>query len=287
MLEMDPATVGILPTHGTPSHVGAQMRSLLAGITPADIRLEPFVHVVAREVLDQATYAALSAGFPPAQRIAWEGRALPSNARFQLSAWLIQRSTELSQTWKDFTLLHSSATFLAEVSALFQGHWPAAMLQALGGTWVGHPTGLLERDQFEHARILQDARIEINTPVTGSARSSRGAHLDTPNRLFSALFYMRHPDDDAIGGDLQLYRWKHGPVALIDRFELPHAAVECVATIPYRANQLVIFPHSIDALHGVSIRQPTPHTRRYVFVTAEIATSWLVPPLASDAAPAS
>ncbi len=260
------------------------MRSLLAGIMPTDIRLEPFAHVVARDVLDQATYEALSAGFPAAQHIAWEGRALPSNARFQLSAWLIQHSTELSQLWKDFVLLHSSPAFLAEVDALFRGHWPAAMTHALGGTLVGHPTGMLMRDQFEHVRILQDARIEINAPVNGVARSSRSAHLDTPNRLLSALFYMRHRDDDAVGGDLQLFRWKGGPVALIDRFELPHEAVECVATIPYRANQLVIFPNCIDALHGVSIRQPTPHTRRYVFITAEIAENWLVSPIVPGAA---
>jgi hypothetical protein len=236
--------------------------------------------VVARDVLDHTTYAALSADFPPAQRIAWGGAPLPSNSRFQLAAWLIQRSSEVSQLWKDFALLHSSPAFFAEVVALFGEYWPAAMTRALGGSLLGHPTGMLLRDQFEHARILLDARIEINTAVTGEASSSRGAHLDAPNRLFSALFYMRHPDDDAAGGDLQLFRWKNGPVALIDRFELPADAVECAVTIPYRANQLVIFPHGIDALHGVSVRQPTPHTRRYVFVTAEMESDWLVSPAA-------
>jgi hypothetical protein len=256
------------------------MRSLLAGITPADIRLDPFAHVVARDVLDQATYDALSAGFPPAQQIAWEGSPLPSNVRFELSAWLIQLRPDMSRPWKEFAMLHTSAAFFAEVVDLFRDHWPAAMTQALGGTLLGHPMGMRVRDPFGSARILQDARIEINTPVTGNARSSRGAHLDTPNRLFSALFYMRHPEDDTVGGDLELFRWKSGPVALLDRYQLPPDAVECVATIPYRANQLVIFPHGIDALHGVSVRQPTRHVRRYVFVTAEIEHNWLVSPAA-------
>jgi len=260
------------------------MRSLLAGITPADIRLEPFAHVVARDVLDQPTYDTLSAGFPPAPRIAWEGAPLPSNARFELSAWLIQLLPDMSQPWKEFARVHSSAAFFTEVVQLFRDHWPTPMTQALGGTLLGHPMGMLARDPFAAARILQDARIEINTAVTGSARSSRGAHLDTPNRLFSGLFYMRHPDDDAVGGDLELFRWKRGPVALLDRYELPPDTVECVATIPYRANQLVIFPHGIDALHGVSVRQPTRHTRRYVFVTAEIEQDWLVAPAAVNLA---
>jgi hypothetical protein len=30
----------------------------------------------------------------------------------------------------------------------------------------------------------------------------------------------------------------------------------------------------------VSVRQPTPHTRRYVFITAEIEHDWLVSPAA-------
>ena len=256
------------------------MRSLLAGITPADIRSEPFPHIVARDVLDAATYAALSEGFPRAERLAWDG-PLPSNARFQLSAWLIQLS-ELSAPWKEFAMLHSSSAFFADVAELFREHWPDALKQALRGTLLGHSTGVLLRDQFDRVRILQDARIEINTPVIGKAHSARGAHLDAPNRLFSAMFYMRHPDDVAIGGDLQLFRWKNGPVAACDRFELPPDAVEWVETIPYLANQLVIFPHGIDALHGVSVRHPTRHMRRYVFITAEIEQDWLVSPVCAD-----
>ncbi len=122
--------------------------------------------------------------------------------------------------------------------------------------------------------IALDARIEINCPVT-VASSSRGPHLDTPNRIYSGLFYLRHPEDDSTGGDLQLFRWKDGPVSWIDAYELPPDRVECVATIPYRPNLLVFFPQGIDAIHGVSARQPTPHFRRYVFITAELAEDWL------------
>jgi hypothetical protein len=269
-----------------PAQVGASMRSLLAGLAPADVRLDPFPHVVACDVLDQETYCTLSDGFPPAERIAWDGPApLPSNKRFQLSAWLIQLSTEMSQPWKDFAMLHSSAAFFAEVVELFRDHWPEALKRALDGALLGHSMGRMVRDQFNDARILQDARIEINTAVISRATSSRAAHLDAPNRLFSALFYMRHRADDSAGGDLQLFRWKHGPLATLDRFELPEDAVEWAATIPYRANQLVIFPHGIDALHGVSVRYPTPYTRRYVFITAEIEQNWLVAPATLPARP--
>ncbi|WP_448192472.1 2OG-Fe(II) oxygenase [Azospirillum sp. sgz301742] len=261
------------------------MRSLLSGITPADIRLDPYPHVFVRDVLDEDTHRALNDSFPPFSMMGWANpKRLPrSNHRFQFSAWPILNSPDMPDVWKEFVTLHSSPAFFAEVVALFHAHWPAALKQALGGDLLDHPMGLLLRDDFNRARILQDARAEINTPVTAGPSSSRGAHLDTPNRMFTCLYYLRHPDDDAEGGDLELFRWKNGPVADIDTYELPQDAVEVVETIPYRANQLVIFPQGIDAIHGVGIRHPTPHTRRYVFISAEIAENWLVSPAAVPA----
>lgn len=262
------------------------MRSLLSGITAADIRLDPYPHVFVRNVFDDVTYAALSEGFPPFSMIGWDDTRNPprSNRRYQLSAWPIQNHTEMSDLWKEFVTFHSSPAFFAQVVDLFRDHWPVALRQALGGDLLGHSMGLWQRDGFADARILQDARIEVNTPVTGSASSSRGAHLDTLNRMYTCLFYLRHPEDDAVGGDLELFRWKNGPVADIDVYELPADAVEVVATIPYAPNQMVIFPQGIDAIHGVGVRQPTPHIRRYVFISAEIADKWLVSPNAVPAA---
>ena len=131
-------------------------------------------------------------------------------------------------------------------------------------------------------------RGKVSPPLTATGPSSsspRGPHLDTPNRIYSGLFYFRCPEDDSSGGDLQLFRWKDGPVPRIDSYELPLDRVECVATIPYRPNLLVFFPHGIDALHGVSVRQPTPHFRRYVFITAELGEDWLTSPAAEGQLP--
>lgn len=263
------------------------MRSLLSGLAPSDIRLDPFPHLVVPDVLDEDTYRALNEGYPPFPVIGWAGSKPPgSNRRYQLSAWQIMNHTELPPVWKDFVAYHASPAFFAEVVALFRDHWPAAMKEALDGDLLGHPMGLLMRDGFDRARILQDARMEINTPVTGGPSTSRGPHLDMPNRLFTCLYYLRHPDDDAVGGDLELFRWKNGPVADIANYALPAESVEVAAVVPYRANQMVIFPQGIDAIHGVGIRHPTPHTRRYVFVSAEIEREWLVPPAAQTVAAA-
>lgn len=259
--------------------------SLLDGVTAADIQLDPYPHVFVPDVLDAETARALGEGFPPFSTIAWAGGgAPPSNSRYQLSATLMERFEDIPQVWKDFSALHSSPAFFEQVVALFQDYWPAALKQALGGSLLGHSMGRILQHTFDECRILQDARVEINTPVTKAASSSRGAHLDTPNRMFTCLYYLRSPEDDAVGGDLELFRWKAEPSANIECYNLSADSVEVVKTIPYRANQMVIFPQGINAIHGVSIRHPTPHTRRYVFISAEIGEGWLKSPTAAQVA---
>jgi hypothetical protein len=258
---------------------GTTLHDRLAGAT---IRLEPFPHVVVPGALDPALYRQLCAGFPPFSRIGWDDPRRPprSNSRFELSAEMMVADAAMPEAWRTFAARHSDRAFFDGVAALFDAHWPAALRRALGGSLDGHTMERLVRYRPQAARIALDARIEINCPVTAGASSSRGAHLDTANRIYSGLFYLRHPEDDSIGGDLQLFRWKGGPVDKIDAFELPAESVECVVTIPYQPNLLVLFPQGIDAIHGVSVRQPTPHFRRYVFITAELADNWLVSPAA-------
>lgn len=260
------------------------MYSLLDKVAASDIINDPFPHIFVSDVLDPGTARDLGEGFPPFSRIGWAGgRSPPSNHRYQLSASLIMRDEEMPAVWRQFAALHSSPAFFQQVVALFQDCWPDALKTALGGSLLGHSMGRMLKEGFEECRILQDARIEINTPVTVAKgpSSSRGPHLDTLNRLFTCLYYLRAPDDDAIGGDLELFRWKNGPAADIDTYQLPADAVEVVKVIPYRANQMVIFPQGINAIHGVGVRHPTPHTRRYVFISAEIAENWLVSPTPS------
>lgn len=264
------------------------MQSLIDGLSGPDIRLDPFPHIVARDVLPAHEYAELAASFPPLERLTWAGveKRLPNNRRFALAADSILAADDLPASWKSFAERHSSPAFLAGIATLFEGHWDPALLAALEGDIRARATARLRLSETPapEIRILQDARLEINTPVLHEASSVRGPHLDTPNRLFSGLYYLRAPEDDSVGGDLVLYRWRGRPLARIDVHEFPPEAVEEAVRIPYRANQLVLFPQNIHALHGVSARQPTPHVRRYVFITAELTEDWLKAPMAESAA---
>ena len=48
--------------------------------------------------------------------------------------------------------------------------------------------------------------------------------------------------------------------------------VERVTTVKYESNVLVLFVNSLRSLHGVSVRQPTPWTRCFLNLLAEVPT---------------
>jgi hypothetical protein len=89
---------------------------------------------------------------------------------------------------------------------------------------------------------------------------------------------MRHPADDSVGGDLTISRFKSAhsdldaKASLFDGAYVSDEHLEVVETVQYRRNTLVLFINSIDSLHGVTVRQATPHGRRFVNLVGEVVT---------------
>lgn len=230
--------------------------------------MEPFAHVVVDNVLPAGPYRALADSFPSFRQVAWDGPA-PSNQRFAMSTFLYDLPDVLPDDWRAFGARHTGRAVLRQVHARFAGHWsPAA--EAVWDRLETASLGLCMRDH--DADIQCDARAELNTPVTDAPGSVRGGHLDTANRLFSGLLYMRPQEDDTPGGDLCLYRPAPDldPRARKDAFAFAdHELIEAVR-VPDAANRLVFFPNSPAAIHGVTARPLSPWQRNYVFITAEV-----------------
>jgi hypothetical protein len=127
------------------------------------------------------------------------------------------------------------------------------------------------------ADLSIEFQFAINTPVQTASRV-RARHVDNAKKLFSGLFYMREPDDDSVGGDLEICRWRatpefknaYVPGHQISNTHVHDNQVDLVDTVEYRANMLVMFVNSPFAVHGVTMRQPTPHFRRYINFIAEV-----------------
>jgi hypothetical protein len=107
----------------------------------------------------------------------------------------------------------------------------------------------------------------MNMPVTQKRHVST-VHVNLCDKIFSALFHMRDPDDRSEGGDFDMYQWRREP-----RF-VKHRAlnrdVALVKTVSYRANSYICFVNSAQAVHGISPRTATEMPQRYINFIAEL-----------------
>lgn len=245
--------------------------TILENAGRAEIRQAPFPHMVIDNALDPVLFDALQAS-RPTMMDQQAGASRKGNVRMPISARMFRDLEFYPSCWRAFTARHVQADIYFAIRTLFGNSWPENQPQLLP---ADARFGLMEADDFDHYDVLCDARLELISPgkVYGSHRR---AHLDAPNRLFSALLYFRDAVDDTKGGGLDLFAWKNGPTDNASTtFEIDENAVECRVNVPYRANQLVIFPNSIHALHGSEPRDAGPHERAYVFITAEMRDDWM------------
>jgi hypothetical protein len=248
----------------------SRMQSLLARVSAADIVEEPFPHVVFHEPLESELCDRLIAEFPSLDVMS-KGRAYKSNERLDHHAYRAVQNARLSPLWRDFVVTHVSQGFLNQQLGLFdesiRRRYPSV------AETIGLPAlpraGMRYVDTFETADVLLEAQAAVNTPVTVEPSAVRGAHLDKPNKLIVGLYYLRHPDDDSGGGDLELYRYRTAHPEF-DGHEVPGRFVELVKTIPYERNVLVLFLNTPHSLHGVSVREQTPCVRMFLNLGSEV-----------------
>jgi hypothetical protein len=248
------------------------MGSLLAGVSKSDVKTDPFPHVAIADALDDDTCSRLLAEYPPIEAITKLPKSeLPSNKRFGLNASEVIGNETISPLWRDVVEYHASASFLRDLLNVFGDHVQAAYARFEDdvGPFDSLRAGVRNRDSFDSADVLLDAQISVNTPVVGTPDSVRHQHVDAPDKLFAGLFYLRHPEDDSTGGDLELYRFKGNPRGF--RGEAPyHTFLETATTIPYKRNMLVMFLNSPKAVHGVTVRSRTDVPRLFLNLIAAV-----------------
>lgn len=243
------------------------MRSLLEGVGSGAVVPEPFPHVVVEGALEPELYERLAAALPSPQKVVGD-RSVGDNQRVNYFARDVLADPGIEPLWRRFVELHTSTAFFHQVVDLFAPYLPEnareADLKALR-------VGVRKRDSYDDHDVLLDAMIGINTPTAGRASSVRRAHVDRGNKLYTALFYMRRPEDDSTGGDLELYRFRSGEPGGFRDHEIDDEHVTVVRTVPYRSNVMVLFLNSIRALHGVTVRSPTPVPRYFACLIGQLA----------------
>ena len=79
---------------------------------------------------------------------------------------------------------------------------------------------------------------------------------------------MKNPEDDSIGGNFTINSFSGRPIFKEKKYVLKEGS-NLVEEIEYKANRLVMFLNSPFALHGVTVRNPTKHYRRYINILGQ------------------
>jgi len=255
--------------------------NVLGRITRADIRSDPYPHVVVEDCLPPDVYGELARTYPDDETIlrlsgARDQYVIRQNHRYDLRAHRILHTPDaVSPAWEDFVRYHVSHEFFGEFLQLLgpeiQTVYPA-LERRLGCPMQEWTTGIRFDRERDTGLIALDCQIGINTPVRRRS-ATRGVHMDNPDELFAMLLYFRRDDDRVPGGDLEICKWKNGvPHRFIGR-DIDPSDTECCGTVPYKANTMVIFINSAVSLHAVTPRHRTALSRRLVNIVGRVHRS--------------
>jgi hypothetical protein len=255
--------------------------SILGRVTRADVRLDPYPHIVIDNCLPADLYAELSRTYPADSTIlqlgsnSGRGSVRPNSRQDVHAARILARPDRFTDTWRAFVEYHISNAFFLEFLRLMGPEIVASypqLEQRLGCPLSQLTTGVLSDARSRGGQLLLDCHVGINTPSTHLG-SVRRVHTDAPDELFAALVYFRTEEDTATGGDLEIFRWKDKRKHLFVASEVDEPDTERVHTVAYRANTAVIFINSESALHAVSRRGPALSSRRLVNIMGRFRES--------------
>jgi hypothetical protein len=247
--------------------------SVLRRARAADVVADPFPFIVIHDALPDEICDALIAQYPPLDVLAVD--AAENNSRWSVPAWHARQNARIAQIWQDLVAYHASPAFFDDFVRVFGDHvvrlYPHVFPDV--ATLRAQRLGIRERDSEETCDLLLDAQISGNTPVR-DASSVKTIHIDSEHKLFTGLLYLRRPEDDSLGGDLDIVRFRSDltPAERRQRYDgmfVDDALTEFVTTVPYRRNTLLMFVNGLEALHGVTVRQPTQHLRLFLNLVGE------------------
>jgi len=243
---------------------------ILERLTAADIREQPFPHVVLENALPEDYFALLEETYPGLDYVAGPV-ALENNTLYLKSAVDVLQDSRIAPVWRDFFAYHCSEAFFREVCHFWRA-WIERMHPDLERNF-GKPlseftVGLRQRGKHANpenrgADVMMDCQFGTSSAVR-EVSSVRGPHVDNRAKLFAALLYFRRKDDDSAGAELEIYRLKRRRYPRRRATRIDPEILECTERIPYGRNTLVMWLNSAFSIHGVAPRSITEMPRRYV-----------------------
>ena len=233
-----------------------RMQTLLDGSSPHQILTDPFPHLVVENALPEQLCQQLIREFPPLE-VFTKGQPFGENQKRYYHGAHALAENHLSPAWKTMLtdFLHPSTW--TQCYRLFQtaffNEFPD--FEAQLGKLEQLKTGVRLREDFTTCDVLLDSMLLIHTPVTGHPCVERGPHLKLFDTMYLGYFFLRPEEDEAEGGDLELFSIKPGAkIRLNQRQTVDRDLLKLEKTIPYRANTLVLFLNTSRSIQGLSAR---------------------------------
>lgn len=243
------------------------MESVLAHIDTSEVQSEPFPYISKiGGVIEPELCTRLIKEYPSLETVSQgamlNGRAWKSNEKVRYYAKDVLTLGAVTPLWKAFVEAHLSREHWGHVLRLFGPHIRKAhpQLEKKFGPLETLRIGVRNRDTYDACDALLDAELCTDTPVDEPS-SVKSAHLDALDKLLIGNFYLRRPEDDSQGGELELFRFKPGRIRFYGKRFADRKHLEKIGEVPYRSNNLSCFVNTLHALHGVAVRDKTPHVR--------------------------
>ena len=227
-------------------------------ITKDDLQQDPCPYFCIHDALPWALYDQLVAEYPEAHMMQ-DGKTHFQARRYRQHE--IVPGT-VSDLWLEFIQYHNTKEFKNRVLELFE---PALERYYSHFAQDLRDAGVSER----HAGQPGTVQLEVQFVLNGQQDTTvRTTHLDNSRELFAGLLYMRKPEDQSTGGDIQVFRKLVPTPEYTGIREVNPAHVESAGTVPYRANTMILFLNTHDTIHGVTPRIGATCVRRYINIDA-------------------
>jgi len=258
--------------------------SVLKNYKPEMLKTEPYPYIVIENCLDPEIYDYLEKNYPSDKTIA--GDMEKENARYQLKVSNTIDNENVDEIWKMFTEYHTTEKFYREVENIFGD-------STIKSLFVGEQKRFKNFKNYNkitinkrippkkrwQKKIVMDTQIGINSPTTEKTQVIR-PHTDSKREIYAGLFYLKHDDDNGLGGDLNILNLKkeYNNIEEFrkiigtrkDRFfDDFKEKLKIIDTVKYDKNKLVLFVNYDNAIHEVTPREPNKLSRRLVNIIGE------------------
>lgn len=227
-------------------------------ITKDDLIIDPCPYFCIRDALPWDIYNQLVAEYPEAHMMQ-DGKVNFQARRYRQHEFVPET---ISSLWQEFIEYHTSQAYKDRVLDLFE---PAVEKYYKEFAQDFRAAPVVPRHTKEKGSVQMELQFVLNGQQEETVRT---IHLDNSKELFAGLLYMRKPEDQSTGGDIQMFKSLVAEPEFTGIREVNPAQVTLAGTVPYQANTMVLFLNTKDTLHGVTPRVGATTFRRYINIDA-------------------